>query len=481
MPRRQRPRTERSASYVAFGLTALLAGGAVLGPRAWSTLTDDSEPELAAYELDGIDLTQVHRELLPKWVALRSGAQGEQTESEAFAALERELESNPALLALAKELRDKTTPSALADAQNREAVAQLFVRWNEVLDAADIPLMIRGGADLRPLPFFYAVTGEVSFDSHVRVSGEPQRVRILRRLDRLPLHESRAGVVDRRNEGAILMQEQIVLFALDELWPMFANEELVEASGPWRTAFAAGVRAEVEAALSPEYVESLRRTADARASMMNAVRAIRSRSSCSHFVVLPVPWDGMTGEVLGVLRRHISTDPGCPAVTAEEHRQLVRAARELEADSDLKEAVEALVAFVVPPIMMHEARHAADFEQAEAGSPRRCRSCDDLLDEPAQIEFSAYLAELAHTDRPATALAQACLALQTSPSAHHRRAMSLVLGRANHRCEDGPVPNASTIFRELEAEAFGRVDEIALVEPPPERLSVVSLQFRETE
>lgn len=469
----------RSIQLIALGLTALLVGTLFFGPTLWShfrRFAAGDPPPLDTHELEGTDLTHVHRDLLPAWVVARSQPQAE-AERKAFEALTTALSPSPRLQALAVDLRESTDPDRLSQPGGRERALDVLGEWNALLERSGVPLVLRGNVVVSPRTFFYITVSEVLSEVQVRVQKRKERVRVLRRLDSLNVNENIAGTADERLEGAVVMTDEIVEFALDEVWPMLADADDLEQLGSLRASFAPAVRAEVEATLPSDTFEVLRETAAARATLMDAVRGVRERTRCSRFVIAHVPWNAMGDEDLSTFRRHVGDDPGCPSITADELWKMTLSSRTLRNTDGLEDALEALAAFAARPIILHEARHAADLRAEREGDSRRCVACETFEQTLVEDEVSAYLAELANTRQLATALAQICTALETNPSRTHHEALTILFGRANYRCEDGPRPDLADAFRDVEAGAFDEVQSVEFATEPPASIPVQSLRY----
>ncbi len=469
---------------LALLITTAIVLGVALGPRLWRSLApSDTAPSAADAAtppapamFEGVDVRLVHTEPLPAWITAQSQPEAHEGEEAAFATLMAAVEPSATLRDIVVELRSRATPERLHEPHNVEQLLKLVRRWNETLDRAGIPYVLRANVAGSPRPFFYAFSCEVVADSRVEVAGTEHRARLLRRVDRINMREWYLGTVSEQEEGVIIVLGNVVTFAMDQLWPLLAAPESVTALGPVSVAFAPAVQAELAAGLPAAYVESLRATASARAELVAAVTAMHERlTRCGGgYLVSIIPWNGFTAEELQRMRGVVA-DGRCPAITTPEHEVLVRSSATLRNAEGLEPALEALAAWATRPILVHEARHAADAADAAAGRARVCHWCGQGDPELTRMELSAYLAELAWSDAPAVALFQACHATSDSPGVGHAEALAVILERADHYCEAGPLEHAATVARALETEAFGRGDAIALKAELPSRVPVRSL------
>lgn len=435
--------------------------------------------------LEQIELTRVHAELLPRWlIAQGQRADGEdgavEAELAAFGALRSAVEPDGNLVALLDELHALSPPSRLAEAPRR--ALYLTWAWSHYLDRQGAPFLVQSSVRARGFgPLLTATVYRVHSDVAVAVGVEPYRVRITSRIDHTNLREQYLGAAG--HDDAVIVVDRLRDFALDEVWPLL--DPWLELPATARQRFAEPIRREARARLAPEAMLRLEQTAGARWSMIQIVHAIESRRrTCdSGFRIHEVPWAGMPSAQLerldDVAQRHEGRD--CPGITAAEVEALDRASAALHPDPALEDALEQLVAFTAEHVAIHEARHLADAEHADAfDEPLPCASCSAAMGIAARSELSGYLASLAWSPSPALALYQACRSLAADASAGggrplepgepHRDALELLQRRIGPVCVQGPPQGLHALSRHLEHEMLGRSDPIALPGSFPQRL-----------
>jgi hypothetical protein len=140
-----------------------------------------------------------------------------------------------------------------------------------------------------------------------------------------------------------------------------------------------------------------------------------------------------------------------------------------------------LVAWTAEHVAIHEARHLADDAHADVfDTPLPCRSCTEDMGIVARAELSGYLASLAWSPSPATALYQACRAIADDRRWHggrggngpHAEAMALLQRRLGPVCGSEPPEELSDLGRLLEEEMLGRSEPMGLGDDFPRRLPI---------
>jgi hypothetical protein len=429
--------------------------------------------------LEQVELQRVHAELLPRWLVAqgkRAAGEGGEAEAIAFEALRGAVAPDANLLALLDELHALSLPSRLAEAPHR--ALYLTWAWSHYLDRQGAPFLVHGSVHAQGFgPLFTATIYTVYADAPVAVGSSTHRVRITSRIDGTNLREQYLGAAG--HDDAVVVVDRLRDFALDEVWPLL--DPWLEQRTAARRSFAEPIRAEARAWLSPEAMQRLEHTAAARWSITEIVRTIeaRRRSCDSGLRINDVPWEGLHPARLAglteVAQRHEGRD--CPGITATEVEGLAQATAALHGDSTLEAALEELVAFTAEHVAIHEARHLADDEHADAfDEPLPCASCSEAMSITARSELSGYLASLAWSPSPAVALFQACRSLAADqgrplePGEPHREALELLQRRIGPVCLEGPPQELHALARHLEHEMLGRSDPIALPESFPRRL-----------
>ncbi|HYD54301.1 MAG TPA: hypothetical protein VEA99_16820 [Gemmatimonadaceae bacterium] len=433
--------------------------------------------------LEQVDLTRVHAELLPRWlIAQGKQAAGEDVAAEpaAFAELRAAVAPDANLAALLDELHELSAPSRLGEAPRR--ALYLTWAWSHYLDRHGAPFLVLGNVRARDFgPLLTATIHRVHADVAVAVGEAEHRVRITSRVDGTNLREAYLGAAG--HDDAVVVVDRLRDFTLDEVWPLL--DPWLELRSPVQRSFAAAIRAEVSARLSPVAVRRLENTATVRSSIAEVVRGIeaRRRDCDSGLRIDSVPWYGLPPvrlTRLAVAAEH-HAERECPGITAAEVQVLARATEALEADVMLETALEELVALTAEHVAIHEARHLADAEHADGfDEPLPCAPCSEAMGITARAELSGYLASLAWSPAPALALYQACRSLAPDqgkplePGEPHREALDLLQRRIGLVCAKGPPEELQALARHLEVEMLGRSDAIALPESFPRRLPLGS-------
>lgn len=434
--------------------------------------------------LQRIDLRRVHGELLPAWVLAAAGeaqAGGERASEEAaYLELRGEIARDPNLLDLLDTLRHHVREGGLHE--DPERALWLAWAWSTYVDGAGYPFLVHGSVlRTRHGPVFSAVVYETAADASVSVGTEVYRVRVGSRIDGTNVRELYLGAAG--HDEAIVVVDRVEEFATADLWPLF--EPALDEVLPDRAAFAPAVRAEAQARLPARDFDALQAAAVPRWSIIDTVVKVHERRRvCGEGLQFnTVPWYGFEPDRIRRLRDIAERDANvpCPAITGAEVDALELASRKLLAARDLRPAVEALVAWAAEHVAIHEARHLADDANADGfDEPLACRSCAEEMGIVARAELSGYLASLAWSPSPVTALYQACRAIADDRRWHggrgvngpHAEAMALLQRRLGPICGKPPTEDLSGLGRLLEAEMLDRSDPMSLGDDFPRRLPV---------
>lgn len=440
---------ERWRQLIAGAVVATLALGVIFGKRAYSAIAD----LWYGYSADPIE--RVHTELLSVWVLSRADAAGAGPEEEAFAELLAALDEGgiPELRSIAEDLRAETQRE---DYDIEGPVAGYLTAWNDALDEAGAPFVIRGGSLRSPKGMqLFITSGRALHDGFVDVGSESVRIRVIERVDRTNIRESVLGETVEVAEGGLLLSDRILEFATDRIWPILDAEAKPTT---WTATMADEVRAEVRRDLPPESYAVLQRLAGLRLAAVEAAGSIGARRHCSRFLFPRVGWRGVSPEDRDVLRRHVSAKD-CPAVTEQEFDAVRNFTDRAAAEPGLEEAMTALLAWSTRPIALHEARHAADVGvTGSLREPVPCNACGELSDR-ARNELSAYAAEFAWTAAPAMAAYQVCIAIEGSGGSH-RTAIEFLFKELDGDCIFG-LPDQDAV-RGFEKRTFGRDEPMRL-------------------
>lgn len=444
---------------MAGAVVALLALGVIYGKRAYVAVSS------LWYDYSVEPIERVHVELLSAWLLSRANAPGAGSEEEAFEALVTALDEGgiPELRSIAEDLREETQRKGY---EKDDALAGYLTAWNDALDRAGAPFVLRGGALMSPRgPQLFITSGRTLHDGRVDVGSQSARVRVIERVDRTNIRESVLGENVEVAEGGLILSDRVLEFAIDRIWPVLDANAKPTA---WPIALVDQVRAEVRRDLPPEAYSVLERLAGVRLAAVEAALGTQSRRRCSGFLFPRVGWRGVSPRDRDVLRRHVSAKD-CPGVTEEEFEAVRTFTDRAAAEPDLEEAVSALLAWAARPIALHESRHAADVDvTGSLRDPVPCAACGGLS-ERARNELSAYTAEFAWTTVPATAAYQVCLAIEGSGGSH-RSAIEFLFEELGGDCIVG-LPDQQAV-RAFERRAFERDEPMAVRDAFPSSLPI---------
>ncbi len=436
----------------------------------WGDFDYDPPHSVDRRKLAGSDLEQVHRELLPAWgIAMGS------LMDRAPAAMEklRARVKDPNLLELLDELHRLTTEDP---DKNSERIFYLLRAWNRYLDRNKQPWHVDGAIRLRPHPFLYLKVYRVDADLRVRVAAESIRARLLRRVDGTNVVELYLGSASRHQDGAMVVVDRILEFAMDELWPLMGPPGAGAEASPL-TRFGPRVRKEAQGVLPAATLALLSRTAPARATLTASMKHINAQARCgSRFRVLAISHSGLSARAKSMIRSVALRDQGasCPAITPAAAEEMIAASAVLEATRGLDAAVGALAAWVARGVTIHEARHVADDRRAnlETSAPA-CAACPGDMGRQQIAELSAYLASFATRDAGYLNLMQACSAADKSSRGPNRGAILAAVKALGGACgEKGPPADLYTRAAALERRFFGRSETITLPANFPGKLVV---------
>lgn len=448
--------------WIWLGVALAVVGGlATLGPvHEGVRVLLGGEPRFVPehpINLDGVDLEAVHGALWTDWVVAQSRPDIERRRA-ARDALRAAIAADANLTALFDELTAILDGGELADERVRERALWLTRAWNQYLDGGDQPYFLNAHVMLSPGPVFYALAYRVIADTQGTVDGEPSRVRVVRRLDTLNLRERYTGYVSSVAEGALVIGDRTVQFALDRIWPTFGVEP---GAGSRPAAFAKALAAEARAGLSSEAIAVLAGSADARRRALAVHEAIVARRACgSRFIVPDLPWDGHDPRALDKMARYVE-EGSCPSITAEEVATLRDATTSLRSHGGLLGAIDELAWWCVRGIAVHELRHVADDVDLDDEDDLPCERCPAGTSTAVRAEASAYLAELAWSEAPALSLLDACTVADEADGLH-ARAATIILQAGGWTCDDAPPEDLPSQARALEREMFGRSEAIVV-------------------
>lgn len=401
-----------------------------------------------------IDFALLHSELWPAWVAAPPGA-----DEPAYQRLAAEVAPDPYLSRLVKRMHRLAEDDAAGNAPR--LLYQVWA-WNRYCDMIGVPWRLTAGIQvLDPRDAkFYVKSYRVLSDTPTRVGSGYWRTRVVRRVDDLSVVEGYLGLTSDHESGAVVVAERVAAFAIERVWPLL-DPELQPEQFALDATFGPAIRAAAKRSLHPTDLDVLEKTAADRFWLERAVAQIHQRASCgSRFQIGFLPFDGLHHRDLIEVRRYAAAtaDSHCPDVTHIEAMALTTRSAALQETAGLRQALEALSAWVARAIAVHEARHAADdAEEREI----RCDDCPPEITGVARLEVSAYLASFAHPDVSEVSLLQACTVEQVD--AVGRGAWIRFLSeRLGDVCENGPGEDFVARARGLEKELFHREAPIVL-------------------
>ncbi len=464
-----------------LGLVGLVLGALVWSvphwPNAWRWITGREPLYMPEHEpnLGAVDLEAVHRERWTDWiVAAARATPGTPDEelAEARLAMRAAIDADANLSDLFDKLDAIVTSDRLRGAGAQRQAIWLTRAWNQYLDEHGYDFFMQSNVLQEARPLFYAHIYRVVASTPGTVGEEPYRVRAVSRLDRINLRETYLGYASNEDEGAVVVSDRVVEFALDQIWPV-----LDERGGDrLQQVFAPMVASELRRSLPSEAVALLAETAPVRSEAVAAFAAIREREACSRLWVPRLPMAGYDREQLDRLSGFVGAGR-CAGITGDELSRLWKANEVLSQRDDLEEAAERLVAWVARAVAIHELRHVAD-DAEYRDDPRPCEPCISRDPPLVRSEAAAYVAELAWTDAPAAALYQICHATEGGTGAH-ARARAVVMEALGGSCRDGVPAQLTESARALETSGFGGSAPIGLADDFPERLPVVAARDRE--
>lgn len=370
-----------------------------------------------------VDLEELHARAIPEWIERLGEAQtagGRRRAEEAWRLLRVALEPEPNLLAIWDELHELLTQRP---AQSARRIDWLLWAHDQYLDRAGAPYRIEASLHLRGRR---PIVSTLSYRVLADLDTTRGRVRVLKRIDRTRIVEGWLGHTARAEDGAIVIADRVLHFAVRHAWPAL-NEALDGRRPSAERGVLEGVREEAEAALDPEHLALLRATAEDEQVLIEVADSIRARRACgARFDVFELPYRGISVASHQALRQALwaSRYSQCPDVTLSEASALVGASERLRTAEGLEAALESLTAWVARGIAAHELRHVEDVEAP------LCSGCFEGMPPVARSELSAYLAALATPGIGYLAALQACAAPGEAHDARHALAIQMAMEAA---------------------------------------------------
>ena len=449
-----------AASFgAAAALLALLApvdlGAWWAGEIDWRGARRFDPPTPDTATLGEIDFGLIHGELWPAYVAAAPGQ-----EDAAFQRLRDAVAPDAYLV----QRVDRMRRLAEADpAGNAERLLYQVWAWNRYLDMAAVPWRLTAGVQvLGPHDArFYVKSYRVLSDTPTRVGDTGYwRTQVVQRVDDLSVVEGYLGLTSDHESGAVVVAERVAAFAIERVWPLL-DPELDNERLAIDARFAPSIRDAARQALHPTDYLVLEDTAADRFWLERAVAQVHTRARCgSRFQIGHLPFDGLHHRDLLEVRRYAAAtaDSPCPDVTPIEAAALTMRSRRLQDTAGLRQALEALSAWVARSIAIHEARHAAD--DGEPGA-LVCHGCPADFGTVATLEVSAYVASFGAEQVGPVAALQAC-AVEEVDAAGRGQWIRFVSDRLGGICDSGPTPDMAERAAQLEERLFQRNEPIRL-------------------
>ncbi|MFT5355487.1 MAG: hypothetical protein ACI9KE_002706 [Polyangiales bacterium] len=435
---------------------------------------------------DGVPWREVHASLIPRWmvaqahrpknpsVRSRADVRSERAAQRAYTQLRYSLGSDQNLVRILDELEGHLRTDPVGQAGR---IDYLLWAYNHYLDESEIPWRIEATMHMREdgRPAFYTRSYEVLEDL-MTTSG---RLRLVRRVDLTNIEEGFLGHTTGHREGALVMMDRNLHFAVQQVWPML-HAGLDERLPPELRNVAPFVREEAAAALPPGLLALLQETAVDDMALIEVADSIHARSECgSSFRVYGLPWNGLAPPdqraLVDALGRSQNTE--CPEVTLNEAARLIGASQRLGETKDLAIAVEYLSTWVAGAVSIHELRHVADGAGDHSGDDETfCAGCPEGSDDATRDELSAYLASFAAPGHGYLALAQACAMEHNNVGglSAHAQALALAIPDIVGGSCAGPIPDdLYARSREVEALYFGARQPVELPSDFPGRLRLL--------
>ncbi|MCB9596230.1 MAG: hypothetical protein H6719_26140 [Sandaracinaceae bacterium] len=463
-----RERRRRLAVGLGAGLIAgaILLGWPLAGRRVRAVVRGEAtiegapvyapEHPMSDYARQAIDFDRVHRELIPAWTlgiqhtARSSSRYWRNVSDERFEALAAELEPDPNLT----DLMTQTHTSLREDPIDRLHRLDYWLwAYNRYLDDSGVPWRLEASLFLRDgrRPALSTRSYEILADAR---NPTGQRVRLLRRADRLGSVEGWLGRTGQHGDDAMVLMRRVLHFTVRHVWPALhpaldGRRPAAERSwAPW-------VRQEVSAALDPETFRLLSETAEDQQALIEVTHEIEARAACgSRFRIYQLPYNGLSRASLHALEAAVyrsRSDTECPEVTLEEAAQLVGASERLASTDGIEEAIERLTMVVARSVAAHEIRHAADGDDPDEIP---CPGCPEGLDGLARAEVSAYLAAMSTEGLGYLALFQAC-ATPSGNGVQGAARDAVVEALLPFGCEGPTLWGLYAIAGEIESDLFG--------------------------
>ena len=428
--------------------------------------------------IDQIDLERVHARLIPRWallVAQADDATGRAQATYAFRELRDAVAPDANMVALITELHRLTSHDVV---RHSHRIDYLLWAWGDYMDRVGAPYRLettvrrrRSGEHerLALLPRSYRVIADERND-------HGSRVRVLDRMDPLGITETWLGRTGYEPDGAMLVGERMLHFAVHRVWPLL-DLQIAPRRPEGERGLARGVRDEVQALLSPAHFAVLVRTAEDLQVLAETTEQIHERHSCgAHFTVWDLPYRGLSRRSVNniVLALRQSEGEPCPDLTLEEAAAIVGAAERLALERNLPAALEALVSVVARSVAAHELRHVEDGPVDDIA----CPGCPVGTQPEVVAELSAYFAAVGSPHVGYLSALQLCTRPVPEDESHmrpHDLAVALATDQLFEGGCRGTIPDdLPNHARVVEDRYFGRRLDAELPRHWPESIAVLT-------
>lgn len=283
-------------------------------PSPWGSLETGWAPIPNPW---GYDLPGLHAKLLPEW-----GLSG-RNDTE----LQTWLGPGP----FGATFADVSRLSWADNSGNFRRIYTLVDGWNDAYRAAEVPVrmaLAASGQTLAWMAWYRYGTLDV------RIGTQHVRADVVARMDSLNVADNVPTLLD-YDAGVVLPVEELRDTQLYGVWTRLDPA----AKDP----LAAGLLAELDAAIGSEGTATLVRTAPARRGVEAVRRSIRSRMRCSNFSVGPLAWWGLSADTRATLSSVVGSGR-CAPITHDELARLDAAYGILQAEPGLEAALSGLLA-----------------------------------------------------------------------------------------------------------------------------------------
>jgi hypothetical protein len=390
--------------------------------------------------LASVDMAKVHGQLLPAWfISLQHSPHsiGRTAAEGAFRALRDEAGKDPNLGLLLDLLRDQLMAGTY---DFRGDVRALFKGWNDYLAQASVPFRLEHHVERTQRgPLVHVRSYRVLAEVPMLERGSDRHVLLLARQDHTNLVEAFLGQTSLEPGTALIIVDRVAEYAVDQLWPLFAQPKATSESE-----LASKVRDEALRAVGAPVAEILARTYEVHRTLQSEVAALSNRKGCGSGVIIErVPWDGLSERTMALVNRvaHKNERRHCPKVTMQDAARVSTISRELREHGELESALGTLTGWLTRAVAAHELRHLDD----DAATPEDrvkapCRDCPAWFDYSTRAEVAAYLASFASPGLGYVALLQAC-GNAAERRGSHSIALEYILQQLLTSGCTGPIPD----------------------------------------